>query len=82
MLDNLFTFVCVLSPDGTLISANEAPLKAAGINADEVIGSPLWNCYWWSWSPIVQEEVKAAIGLCVRANESATTRTSGWPADR
>lgn len=61
VLDHLFSFVSVLSVDGTLIMTNEAPLKAAGIRFEDVAGKPFWDCYWWNWSPAVQAQLKRAI---------------------
>jgi len=59
VLDNLFSFVGVLTPDGILIEANRSPLAAAGISASEVIGKPFWDAYWWSYSPEAQSRVRA-----------------------
>ena len=61
VLDTLFTFVGVLSLDGTLENANRAPLEAAGIKMDEVIGKKFWDCYWWNYSPAVQQQVRTAV---------------------
>lgn len=71
VLDNLFAFVGVLTPDGTLTDANKAPLQAAGINFEDVVNKKFWDCYWWSYSQDVQEQLKqavrkAAIGEIVR----------------
>jgi PAS domain S-box-containing protein len=62
VLDSLFAFVGVLSPDGTLLQANRAPLDAAGIAAEEVIGRPFWDTYWWDYDPSVREWLKSACG--------------------
>lgn len=61
VLDNLFTFVGVLSPDGTLHSANRAPLEAAGIRMSDVYGLKFWDCYWWSYAPHVQAQLEHAV---------------------
>ena len=37
ILDNLFSFVGVLTREGILIEANEAPLRAAGLSREDVI---------------------------------------------
>jgi len=60
VLDSLFAFVGVMSPDGTLLQANRAPLDAAGIDANDVIGKPFWDTYWWSYSETVQDWLRAA----------------------
>lgn len=61
VLDNLFTFVGVLTPDGTLQSANRAPLDAAGIRMEDVCGLKFWDCYWWSYSPQIQAQLQHAV---------------------
>jgi len=45
VLDNLFAFVGVLTPDGILIEANRSPMAAPDISASEVIGKPFRNSY-------------------------------------
>ncbi|HWG06644.1 MAG TPA: PAS domain S-box protein [Beijerinckiaceae bacterium] len=71
VLDNLFAFVTVLDLDGNLLEANKAPLEAAGLTREDVIGKPFWDCYWWSWSPQAQEMLKASIA---EARSGATLR--------
>jgi len=61
VLDNLFAFVGVLDLDGTLIQANKAPLEAAGIPPEQVIGKKFWDCYWWSYSADEQLRLKQSI---------------------
>ncbi len=58
VLDNLFAFVGVLTPDGTLIEANRAPLLAAGIAASDVLGKKFWDCHWWGHSSQVQAQLR------------------------
>lgn len=60
VLDSLFAFVGVMTPDGTLLQANRAPLEAAGIDAQDVLGKPFWDTYWWSYSDTVREWLKGA----------------------
>ena len=62
VLDNLFAFVGLLSPDGTVIEANRAPLEAAGIELADVRGEQFEDCFWWSHSPDVQADLRQAIG--------------------
>ena len=61
ILDSLFGFVGLYTLDGTLIEANRAPLEAAGLTRDEVIGQPFWETYWWSYSPEVQKQLRDAL---------------------
>lgn len=71
VLNNLFAFVGVLEPDGTLVEANRAPLDAAGLEAKDVIGKKFWDCYWWNYSPSLQMQLKDA---CERARGGETVR--------
>ncbi|PXW99567.1 PAS domain S-box-containing protein [Sphaerotilus hippei] len=71
VLDSLFAFVGVLQPDGTLIEANRAPLQAAGLTWDDVVGRKFWDCHWWSHDAGVSERCRdsvrrAAAGETVR----------------
>lgn len=65
VLDNLFLFVGVLDLDGTLISANRAPLEAAGITANQVLGKKFWDCYWWCYDSNIQQKISATIARCL-----------------
>ena len=61
VLDGLFGFVGLYTLEGTLIDANRAPLEAAGLTREEVLGKPFWETYWWNYDPQVQAEVKDAL---------------------
>ncbi|MEC5386613.1 PAS domain S-box protein [Uliginosibacterium sp. H3] len=60
VLDNLFTFVGLLTPDGTVIDANRAPLEAGGLTLEEVRGRKLWDTYWFSHDPQLQARLQAS----------------------
>lgn len=61
VLDNLFAFVGILLPDGTLVEANRAPLAVAGLSASDVIGKKFWDCYWWNFSSATQEKLRDSV---------------------
>ncbi len=61
VLNSLFAFVSVCTPDGTLVEVNTPPLRAAGIMAQDVKGRKLWDTYWWSYSPTAQLLLRQAI---------------------
>lgn len=71
ILDALFAFVGVLTPDGTLIEANRAPLNAAGLTFEDVYGKKFWNCYWWNYDDEVQARLRDA---CQRAAHGESVR--------
>lgn len=70
LLDNLFAFVGVLLPDGTLIEANRAPLDAAGMASADVIGKKFWDCDWWNFSAESQTRLRAAVESAARGETS------------
>lgn len=61
ILDNLFTFVGLLSTKGILLEANRAPLDVAGLQREDVIGKPFAETYWWSFSPEIQQQLQTAV---------------------
>ena len=61
ILDSLFTFVGILTPDGILLDANRSPLEAAGVELDDVVGKRYWDCIWWNYSPEVQAQLRSAV---------------------
>ena len=61
ILDSMFTFVGVFSLDGILIEANRAPLEAASLKREDVIGKQFTETYWWSYSPSVQDRLREAL---------------------
>ena len=58
ILNNLFSFVGVLTVDGTVLETNRAPLEAAAISPDQVFGKKFWDVHWFSHSPELQTRVR------------------------
>ncbi len=61
MMDGLSIFAGFLDTDGTVLEANSALLDSAGLKREDVLGARFWDCYWWSWSSSVQEQIHAAV---------------------
>ena len=47
ILDSIFGFVGLYTLDGILIDCNRAPLEAAGVRHEDVVGKPFWEAAWW-----------------------------------
>jgi PAS domain S-box-containing protein len=60
VLDQLFAFVGLMTLDGILIAANQAPLQAAGLLPKDVLGKYFWETYWWSYAEDVQARIQSA----------------------
>jgi len=48
IFNSTFQFIGLMTPEGTMIEANRTALEFAGIKADEVVGKPLWDAFWWA----------------------------------
>lgn len=66
LINNLFSFVGLLNPDGTLTEINHTALAAANLEKKAVIGKRLPDAFWWSWSKDIQEQIEAAIKTAAR----------------
>lgn len=79
IFDNMFVFVGLLSLDGRVLEVNRAPLEAAGLTREEVIGQPCAEMAWFSHSAEAQERLRgalarAAAGEAVRYDETIAVR--------
>ncbi|MEM9004404.1 MAG: PAS domain S-box protein [Cyanobacteria bacterium P01_F01_bin.86] len=61
IFDNMFQFISLLAPDGTLLEANQTALTAGGITLEDVVGRPFWETPWWQISPVIQAQLRQAI---------------------
>ena len=74
IVDSLYGFVGLYTLDGVLIDINRAPLLAAGLKAEDVLGKPVWET---PWVPAGERErlrgimARAASGEVVREESSA-----------
>src|SRR5712692_1369147 len=71
VLDGLHAGIAVLTPEGIVLEINEAPLDGVHLRREEVIGQPLTQTPWWSFTPASQEQLRAAIA---RASTGETVR--------
>ncbi|MDN5836313.1 MAG: PAS domain S-box protein, partial [Nitrosospira sp.] len=66
IVDNMAALVGEMTPDGVLIETNRASLEVGGVEAQDVIGKPLDETWWFSYKPEVQaqirEDIKRALG--------------------
>ncbi len=61
VLDNLFTFVAVLSSTGELLELNRAASTAAGVEPAQVLGQPFWTAPWWRHDPDLPARIRRAV---------------------
>lgn len=63
-------FVGLMTPDGVVRVANRPALAAAGLTPEDVVGKPVEETYWFSYSASVQAQLRAAVARAQRG-ESA-----------
>ncbi len=61
VLNSLFAFVGLLTPDGILIDINKPALDSAKLQPADVLYRYIWDAYWWSFAPESQERLKRAV---------------------
>gem|GEM_PF-1230296 len=71
IFNSTFQFIGLLTPDGTLVEANETAVAFTGLPAEQLIGRPFWESYWWTGSTETQDRLRAAI---VRAAQGEFVR--------
>ncbi|GHO76422.1 hypothetical protein KSD_41930 [Ktedonobacter sp. SOSP1-85] len=71
VLENIYSGVGVLTPEGIVLDINKVPLEDAQIRREGVIGKPLAEAPWWSFYPASQHQLRAAIR---RASKGETVR--------
>jgi two-component system, sensor histidine kinase and response regulator len=81
ILDSLYGFVGLYTLDGTVVYVNRAPLEAADVPFEDVVGKPFWEAYTWSHSPEERSRLRtamarAAVGEVVRYEASVLMKGS------
>ena len=64
-------FAARLDTDGRVLDVNQPALELGDISGDDVLGKPFWECFWWSYDPAIQSELReeirqAANGVTIR----------------
>ncbi len=61
LFNTMFEFMGLMTPDGTLLEANEAALRFGGLARADVVGRKIWEAYWFGVSPALQDEIRADV---------------------
>ena len=61
IFNSQYQFQGLLSPDGTLLEANDTAVAFAGVPREELVGKKFWDCHWWLISEETQDQLRAAI---------------------
>ncbi|MBH9577472.1 PAS domain-containing protein [Inhella proteolytica] len=69
VLDSLFAFVGVTTPDGLVVQINRVSTETAGIHSEEVVGRPVWETHWWNHDPQLQDWLRSATARAARGEQ-------------
>ncbi|WP_161993826.1 PAS domain-containing sensor histidine kinase [Muricoccus nepalensis] len=61
LFEGMFQFTGLLTPDGTLLEANQAALAFGGLTGEETIGLKFWDTGWWVGTPESAARLRAAV---------------------
>jgi PAS domain S-box-containing protein len=61
-----FQLIGLLSPDGTVLDANQTALRLIDGQLSEIQGRPFWETPWWVHDPRLQERLRRAIERAAR----------------
>jgi PAS domain S-box-containing protein len=61
IFDNTFEFMGLLTPDGTVLEANQTALDFLGLKREDVRGQPAWETPWFGTSPEARDRCRAAV---------------------
>ncbi|MEQ8381677.1 MAG: adenylate/guanylate cyclase domain-containing protein [Coleofasciculus sp. A1-SPW-01] len=65
IFNHTFQFTGMLSVEGILLETNQTALDFSGLQLEDVVGKPFWDCYWWTVSPDTQAQVKVSFEKAV-----------------
>ncbi|HEX4873209.1 MAG TPA: PAS domain S-box protein [Nevskiaceae bacterium] len=61
IFNSTYQFIGLLTPEGTLLEANQTALQFGGLQPEEVIGKPFWDCRWWQTGEATRQRLQASI---------------------
>lgn len=68
IFNSTLQFIGFLTPEGTVLEANQTALDFGGLSREDVIAKPFWEAKWWSLSEKGQKELKDAIYEAAQGN--------------
>ena len=70
VLNSLYTFIGLFSTDGVIVDVNRAPLEAAGLRREDLIGRRFVDMPWWAHSIAERQRVVDAIARAARGEST------------
>ncbi len=79
VFDELDEFAGLLTPEGTLIEVNQAPLDFAQVTRENILGKPFWEFPLWQQSSELTEIAKTAVSQAAAGHFFRTEVTFNNP---
>jgi PAS domain S-box-containing protein len=76
-----FQYMAILTPEGRIIDVNDSPLKATGVNREDVLGQLFWETLWWTPLPDMQAVWVTQIAEVAQGSAPITGETYYATAD-
>jgi PAS domain S-box-containing protein len=57
IFNSTMSFIGFLDTTGTLLEINTTALELGGLTKEDVVGKPLWECYWWQIATETQNDL-------------------------
>jgi PAS domain S-box-containing protein len=61
VFDNTYQFTGLMAPDGTLLEVNQAAVEFAGQDREELVGTKIWEAYWFQANETATRTAKHAV---------------------
>ncbi len=61
ILDGMYQFVGLLDRLGNILEINRSALEGAGVQIEELRGTPFWTARWWQVTEELQEQIRSGI---------------------
>jgi PAS domain S-box-containing protein len=66
IFNSAFTFLGFIDPNGILLEVNQSSLDLSNLQAEDILGKYLWDCYWWQISEEAKERVKEKFYVALK----------------
>jgi PAS domain S-box-containing protein len=63
ILENLYIFVGITTPEGILLQVNPSLIAAAKLRPERILNKNIENTYWWSYSKQSRKKIKEAVNM-------------------
>ncbi|MFB6097961.1 MAG: PAS domain-containing sensor histidine kinase, partial [Salinibacter sp.] len=61
IFNHTYQFTGLMTPDGTLIEANDTALEFGGVTEDAVLGTPIWDTDWFQMGNDTKERLQTSV---------------------